>query len=297
MPEGPEVRVIADFLSLTLNNTFIYKIGTVVSKSIRSHTTWDLPLKVESVNTKGKHIIISTKDSKNKAIYLHSHLGMTGEWYKMSKLDDQPHRLIEMIIVELIKDKYCFKTYLCFKDTRRFAHFDVWDQDQLTLKMKTIGPDLLQTGLYNKKLITSLYQTMAFDLSHFTNLIQSLSSKKRSQNKAIGVLLMEQNRFSGIGNYLRAEILYQSKISPFRAINKLTKEEIKQLYHNMINFIVECYLGQGQSLYTFKVPEEIKTQKQVVLKIYGKERDPLGNQVIKEKLKDRTIHWVPEIQV
>lgn len=294
MPEGPEVRVVADFLTLTLNDHYIYQIGSVVSKSIQVHTSYQLPLKVTSVDTKGKHIIISTKDRANKSIYLHSHLGMTGEWYKLTKLKVEAHRLIEMIIVN---SKYHFQTYLCFRDTRRFAHFDLWDAEQLTLKMKTIGPDLLQTGLYHRKLITSLYQTSLFEFTQFNNLIQSLISKKRSQTKAIGVLLMEQNRFSGIGNYLRAEILYQTKISPFRPLNELTEENIKQLYHHLINFIVECYLGQGQSLYTFKVPAEIKTQKQVELKVYGKSKDPLGNPVVKEKLKDRTIHWVPNVQV
>ena len=61
---------------------------------------------------------------------------------------------------------------------------------------------------------------------------QEQFTKKKNLNKVIGIVLMDQKTISGIGNYLRADILWLSKISPFRKVNKLSDQEFKLIYHN-----------------------------------------------------------------
>ena len=52
---------------------------------------------------------------------------------------------------------------------------------------------------------------------------------KRYEEKKIGNLIVDQKVISGIGNYLRADILYQSTISPYRTIKSLNEEDLKNI--------------------------------------------------------------------
>ena len=90
------------------------------------------------------------------------------------------------------------------------------DIDELTNKLNSIGPDIMD------KLTT--YDVFVEQLLLDKNL-----------NKKIGIVLMEQKIISGIGNgnYLRADILWLSRISPFRKIKDLSNLEIKKIYNNV----------------------------------------------------------------
>jgi formamidopyrimidine-DNA glycosylase len=56
--------------------------------------------------------------------------------------------------------------------------------------------------------------------------------KKKNFDKAIGNVLMNQKVISGIGNYLRSEILYVSKINPFRIVKNISDNELKEIFNN-----------------------------------------------------------------
>ena len=88
---------------------------------------------------------------------------------------------------------------------------------------------------------------------------------------------------SGIGNYLKCEILYEAKISPNRTIDDIKDEELEVL-HKAIKDVCELHLSkEGRS-------EEH-------LKVYGKKVDTDGNEIKYEETKDRKkTYWVPEIQ-
>ena len=47
--------------------------------------------------------------------------------------------------------------------------------------------------------------------------------KKSNLDKAIGNVIVNQKIISGLGNYLRADILWLSKINPFKKVKKLSK--------------------------------------------------------------------------
>ena len=57
----------------------------------------------------------------------------------------------------------------------------------------------------------------------------------------------------------------------------------------------ESYLSKGATISTYYNIDEKKGV--FKFKVYGKEKDDLGNIIIKEKTDDgRTSHWVKEIQ-
>jgi len=80
---------------------------------------------------------------------------------------------------------------LSFVDYRRFGRWEIegnWGKDR--------GPDPM------------------FDYKNFrANILSNL--KAATFNKAICETMLDQKYFNGIGNYLRAEILYRAKIKPF----------------------------------------------------------------------------------
>ena len=121
MPEGPEAKIIGDFLNTKLKNNIIKKIDCVskpytkrfghVTKKIKKF----LPFKYKKNTTIGKHTFIPI-DTKTFFSY---HLGMTGYW-------------------SLAKNKHChlkletennFKIY--FHDVRRFGNIKIITKDEV----------------------------------------------------------------------------------------------------------------------------------------------------------------------
>lgn len=116
-------------------------------------------------------------------------------------------------------------------------------------------------------------------------------------NKPIGQLLMDQKLFAGVGNYIRAEALYQAKMSPWRPGSSINREEMVQLFSALEEVMEESYQHQGATIHTYATPYGEEGKYSSCFKVYGQKVDPLGNPIIKEETPEgRTIHWCPVIQ-
>ena len=125
--------------------------------------------------------------------------------------------------------------------------------------------------------------------------------------------------FSGIGNYLVAEILYDAKISPYRTIGSLSDNEIKSLSHS-IKYLTKLSYYNNNDGYMLSFGEYSKLHKKYIddgilpvfhtdvkldkndefkIKVYRQTKDPDGNTVEKDEdiNKGRTFHWVKNVQV
>ena len=102
--------------------------------------------------------------------------------------------------------------------------------------------------------------------------------------------------FSGVGNWIRAEILYECKIAPNRKLKDLSESDIKHLYHWSIKILKDAYNVKGLTISNYIDPEgNYGTYK---VKVYMQKKDPYGHKVITSVFSDkRTIHWVPEVQI
>ena len=65
--------------------------------------------------------------------------------------------------------------------------------------------------------------------------------KDKNLNKEIGNVIVNQKVVSGIGNYLRSDILWMSKISPFRKVKDISDVELKKIYNNSRLLIWSSY--------------------------------------------------------
>jgi formamidopyrimidine-DNA glycosylase len=125
-----------------------------------------------------------------------------------------------------------------------------------------------------------------------------ITDQLKYSRKCIGEILMNQRVFAGVGNYIRAEALYEAKISPWRAANLLGPEEITHLCKAIVHVMQESYDHQGATILTYKDAYGAEGKYSSCFKVYGQKQDPLGHQIKKENTPDgRSIHWCPTIQI
>lgn len=272
MPEGPEVTIISEGLNLQLKGKTLLEINIIkgsryVKKAPDNYNKICelLPLKINSINCKGKFIYWDLGNN----IYMYNTLGMSGIWTKTK----EKHTSIEIVYKSNNKKKYMY-----FVDQRHFGTIKfVFTKKELENKLKTIGPDLLND------------KNMSVDI--FKKIL------KKHEHKNITSVLMNQKIISGIGNYLKSESLYHAKISPFRTISSLSDDEIKNLYQSCRLKIVGSYNLGGVSVRHFKDVDDKKGQYTFKLEVYGKKKDKKGNTLKHDMTPDkRFTYWTPVIQ-
>ena len=263
MPEGPEVKIMSDNLNSILKGKEIVEINYLRHEKVPNNFLYfqeHLPLKVKEINAKGKMLYFLF----DKHIYMIVTLGMTGIW----SLEKLKHSALEI--------KYN-QGSVYFVDIRKFGKIYIYKtKEEFTKKLDSIGPDLLSKNDFN------------------FNLFKDILMRKKHWN--ITKALMDQSLISGIGNYLKSEILYAAKISPHRNIEDLSQEELKTLYTMGRKIIKQSYQEGGLSSRDFLDIEGKKGKFYKYIKVYC--MDTVGKKKIKkEKTKDgRTTHWVPEVQ-
>jgi len=280
VPEGPELRLSAGFIKVfaidkkvidvspTLNGRYGKVTSTVEGmfeflqeKYLFKHD----PISVVDVNVKGKFMYWTLTSDW----YMFCTYGMTGQW--SPKEGRHPCFILDL------EDKDGTTSKLYFNDPRHFGTIKfVKGKQALEKKLKSLGWDPLQDN-YND----------------YKNRI----NKKLNSDKPIGQLLMDQSIFAGVGNYIRAEALYLSKISPWRPGNKLMYNEINSLCQSLVTVMQESYQAQGATLHTYTNVYGEEGNYSSFFRIYGNKKDPLGNVVKTETTPEgRTIHWCPDIQ-
>ena len=203
MPEGPEVRQIVDLLNNKLKNKKIDNIevlgGRYNKHSLKKPDFNKLNgLIIKSINCYGKFIYWQFK---NTDIILFNTLGMSGWWL----FDEIPHNNIKFVIEHII---------VYFNDPRNFGTINISNLINLNKKLSTLGADIFNTS----------------NLDIFINRLE-----KKRDDTMICTALLDQNVIAGCGNYLRAEALYIAKISPFRTIKNLSKDEINMLWDILVH--------------------------------------------------------------
>lgn len=275
MPEGPEVKIIGEQLSSILSNKILVELKILSGKYtgkcelLNYHQfSKSLPLKIKKVETKGKLIYFILEHGW----YLFNTLGMSGTYSdKFTK-----HCHLEFIFCDSKKNSQ--KCQLWFYDVRRFGNmYCSQSLPFINQKLNSIGPDMLSKPPTQKEFI-DIY---------------------RKRNKInICKVLMDQSQVSGCGNYLKAEILYDSQISPWHIVEELSDTQLIKLYQSFKKIISKSYQHQGTTLATYKDVQGVKGNFSNMLKVYKKETTPNDEMVIREKTPDgRSTFWVPSVQL
>jgi formamidopyrimidine-DNA glycosylase len=274
MPEGPEVKIIGEQLSSLLKGKLLTKLKILSGKysgkcQLLNYQSFSdsLPLRINKIETKGKLIYMILENGW----YIFNTLGMSGTYSeKFTK-----HCHLEFIFCDPPKiNKEC---QLWFYDVRRFGNmYCSQDLSYIKEKLDSIGPDMLSNPP-NQTDFIEIY---------------------RKRNKInICKVLMDQSQVSGCGNYLKAEILYDSQISPWHIVEDLSDAQLIKLYQSFKKIISRSYQHQGTTLSTYKDVQGTKGNFSQMLKVYGKRIDPKHRDILREKTPDgRSTFWVPDVQ-
>jgi DNA-formamidopyrimidine glycosylase len=267
MPEGPEVRNYTDFLDDRLTGKKLSCVE-IVSGRYKKHGPFSgyekIPLNVDiqDVECYGKLIYINFLDEKRTCLM--STLGMSGAW------QGKPTKHNRIIL--RLDDGSC----VYYNDIRNFGTLKYVKRHELNAKIDKMGLDFLQ------------YTWDSDKFNHKMN---------KKPNKTIAEFLMDQSMCAGIGNYLKAEILYECKISPHRLVKDISYNERQNLLSVMTEITRLSYRHGGATISTYRDGNGKEGLYNRRFAVYNQKADLNGNPVIKEQTKDkRTTHWVPNIQ-
>lgn len=268
MPEGAEVKVMGEGLARLVSGKEISSItplsGRYLKKSIEGlrfeHHAW--PQAVAGVGVKGKLIYWILENNS----FILNTLGMTGSWSS----DQKKHSRV----------KFDFEdgTSVFFNDIRNFGTLKIVEGKKNFLKkLESIGPDMLSEEVDDETFKCRLLLQM---------------------EKTLPEVLMNQSIISGVGNYVKAEALYRSQLSPHRTVFTLNDDDFSRLNSCIKEVLRAAYRDQGASIRDYRTVDGEAGSATLSFKAYGMKSDPEGRKIIRETTLDgRTTHWCPEVQV
>lgn len=233
MPEIAEVRLMADFINESAVSPCI--------KITKSEIHKGPELKLSDIGTKsaslyamsrGKELIIQVHYPVNVSKAIRFNLGMSGNFECTSEnnLPKHAHLRFHLNNGEVIS----------FVDARRFGSWrwaDEWSPGR--------GPDIF------------------FQPEEFKARVIEILGQAKLTAQPTHEMLMHQGYFNGIGNYLRAEILYHMQINPFQSIEDTIVNNIEELVSTTQKMCEKAYNKGGGKILTWKNPDgtEAKMQK------------------------------------
>lgn len=267
MPEGPECRRVYEGISNFAKDKIITQFevlgGRFLKRAPDLSVKPDVPVRVIGGGVKGKFIWLEFNDETCLWITL----GMSGYW----STDLKPHSHFRI--------GFSDESSLYFVDQRRFGTLKFVRSSELPKKLAGLGLDMLNDTS------ASLY-----------DFVRKLELPKL-QNKTIAEVLMDQSVFAGVGNYIKCEMLYRSRVSPHRLVKDLAAEHIVGLWNWGKLIMRTSYAQGGASIRNYQQVSGETGLFVFEFEVYAQKQDPLGNLVVREETADgRTTHWVPELQ-
>jgi formamidopyrimidine-DNA glycosylase len=225
MPEGPEVRKYADALDAALTGRAIVSLEARTKdarKWLQENESRLSGRRVERVVSHGKHLIGYIEGD----FFFHSHLMMWGRWQtfgptlrprksKPIELPEKDRRERARIVVEGAA------AILLSAPIFNVGEGDPYDVIEI---LGTLGPDALPYG-------------GRFDRAEFLRRLLSTEHK----DETIGASLLNQRIVAGLGNYLRAEVLFNCKLNPWLTAAEITQPKINCLLKTIPRLASDAY--------------------------------------------------------
>ncbi len=203
MPEGPEVRKYADALDAALTGRAIVSLQARTKdarKWLQDNEPRVVGRRVERVISHGKHLLGYIEGD----FFFHSHLMMWGRWQTFEKpieLPEKDRRERSRIVVK------GGAAILLSAPIFNVGEGDPYKKIEI---LGTLGPDALPyRGPFKRA--------------------EFLRRLLEHKDETIGAALLNQRIVAGLGNYLRAEVLFNCKLNPWRTVADLTQRNLSCL--------------------------------------------------------------------
>ncbi|MDR9415621.1 MAG: endonuclease VIII [Gracilimonas sp.] len=198
MPEGPEIWRAADNISQTISNKEITKLFFAFDE-LKIYEEKLLGNKVISVTPRGKAIITTFDNGLN----LYSHNQLYGKWI-MAKDGNEPNTNRSLRVA--IKTQNGAAFLYSASEIEMLNEEEIKSHDYI----EKLGPDVVHPETTYEEVLAR-YQSETF------------------RNRKLATLLLDQGFLSGVGNYLRSEIMFCAKVDPNNRPKDCTEQQLKDL--------------------------------------------------------------------
>ncbi|MFA5749767.1 MAG: bifunctional DNA-formamidopyrimidine glycosylase/DNA-(apurinic or apyrimidinic site) lyase [Candidatus Shapirobacteria bacterium] len=254
MPELPEVEVVRLFLDANLIGKTISSLEILTKKSFIGSPEQVEGQKIIKTSRLGKQLSIHLQ---NKLILLF-HLKMTGQiiYEGVSLGHPTPKENKTNLPNKSTRLFFTFSDHskLYFNDQRKFGWVKILTESELVEFQKNLGLDILDPKFTPKY----LYQQL------------------QTSSRAVKSVLLDQNKFAGIGNIYANDGLFLSKIHPQTPSKKITPKKVLLLHHFLIQTMKDSIKNGGSTAKDNKYihPDGSSGKHQFKFQVYQREKEP-----------------------
>ena len=256
MPELPEVEIVRQSLNKKIKQKKVKKV-IIRNRNLRlkiplKFNTYFLNKKIIKVGRYSKYLIIYLpKDN-----YCLIHLGMSGTIHIVNNKSVNKYTNTSFYNSQFLPKKHnhvelVFESFkVIYNDPRRFGFFQLIKKNSdLIKRFNHLGPEPFDKN---------------FNLDYVYNFF-------KGKNKDIKNFLLDQKFVSGIGNIYASEILFLSKVNPFKKAKLLSKKECQKIIINSRKILLKAISKGGSSVRDFKDTSGLKGGFQNEFKVYQQE--------------------------
>ena len=270
MPELPEVETVRKSLEKIYLNRKIIKVDVLLPRMILSNLKEFNDILVNSSFSSfrriGKYLLL---DLDNNYTII-SHLRMEGKYIKRN-IDEVISTHTRVVFYLDNGSKMCYDDSRSFGIMKLVPTSEVFNQKEL-LKL---GPEPFNTDV---------------------NYLYSRLQKEKCEIKAS---LLNQEIMTGLGNIYADEVLFKSKINPYRSSKSITKEECQTILDNSIKTLNKALELGGSTVSSYHPEKGVDGRFQNELLAYGKvnQKCPNCSTIMrKDKLSGRGTTYCPKCQ-
>jgi endonuclease VIII len=272
VPEGPEVRRAADRVARALLGAATTKVQFAFPH-LRRFEARLTGAQLTAASTRGKAMLLEFGAAR---IVVYVHLLLYGKWHVRSPPSYPSTR--RSLRLEIATEHACALLYSA-------SEIAVVDSDKLDSipYLAALGPDCLDPTLTRAQLMRRL-------------------SDRKFARRRLAALYLDQAFVAGIGNYLRAEILFEAGLHGLRRPADLSTPERRRLAQATLTLSRRAYQQAGTTL-TRERMRELKAQRAQRRDyrhyVYGRLGRPChlcGTKVEALALSGRRLYFCPKCQ-
>ena len=271
MPEGPEIRRAADRVAAAVEGRRADGVFFAFDelKPFESELTGR---RIDEVTTRGKALL--TRFDGGLSVYSHNQL--YGRWYVMANgRMPRTRRQLRFAVTAGNRRALLYSA----------SDIEVLDRDAERHHpfLSRLGPDLLSEGPTREEIAERL-------------------DESRFRGRQLGALLLDQGFVAGLGNYLRADILFEAGIHPQRRAADCDPKEHDRLAERMLALTRRAYRTRGVTVPDTRYSELRRTgatRSAARFWVYGREGKPCricGILVEQAAIGGRKCFWCPGCQ-
>lgn len=271
MPEIAEVETVRNTLKKQILHKKIKNVKVLYERIVETNVDGFKQVLENNqfidIKRRGKWLIFELEDH-----YLLSHLRMEGKFFL--KTQEEPVVKHEHVIFTFFDN-----TDLRYHDTRKFGRMQLIKKEELPTN-KAIAKQGLEPG---EKELTADY----------------LLEKFKNKNIAIKTLLLDQTIISGLGNIYANEVLFASKINPFKKGCEITKREAGNIVESSAKIIKRAMELGGTTIksYTSSLGVTGRFQQELMVhKREGLECRVCRAMILNAKINGRSTYYCPTCQ-